>query len=121
MFEFILGDPIRLQNLNDAMKARSSQTLLPYDLFPFKARLAEVETTDDMRLLVDVGSGMGQATFAIRRACQDIPGQMVMQDQAEVIESIQDDIPEGVITMAHNFFTPQPIRGISSAITLLMS
>lgn len=118
MFEFILGDPIRLKNLNEAMKARSSQTLLPYDLFPFRTRLAAMKTTDEMTLLVDVGSGMGQATFAVRRACQDILGQMVMQDQAEVIESIQDDIPQGVITMAHNFFAPQPIKGIFSATIL---
>ena len=111
IFEFILQDPVRLKNMNEAMKARSSQTSLPYHLFPFEERLSRFETTTGTVLCVDVGSGMGQATLAIREACHDIEGDMVMQDQQEVIDSIEHEIPAGVIVMSHDFFLPQPVRG----------
>lgn len=111
MFEFLLQQPERFKNFNDAMQARSSQTSLPYNLFPFKSALDGVDTTDETVLLVDVGSGIGQATLAIREACQGINGVMIMQDQKEVIDGISDPLPAGVQGMAHDFFTPQPIKG----------
>ncbi|KFY73693.1 hypothetical protein V499_06221 [Pseudogymnoascus sp. VKM F-103] len=111
MFEFLLQNPERFKNFNDAMQARSSQTSLPYDLFPFKNKLGEVQTTDETVLLVDVGSGIGQATLAIREACRDVKGKIVMQDQKEVIEGIAGPLPTGVVGMAHDFFKPQPVKG----------
>lgn len=114
MFEFLLKNPDRFKNFNDAMQARSSQTSLPYDLFPFKEELGAVETTDETVLLVDVGSGIGQATLAIREACQDVKGKIVMQDQKAVIEGIAAPLPTGVVGMAHDFFTPQPVKGMLS-------
>lgn len=111
MFEFLLQHPDRFKNFNDAMQARSSQTSLPYDLFPFKPELSKVDTTNETVLLVDVGSGIGQATLAIREACQEIKGVMVMQDQKEVIDGITSSLPAGVEGMAHDFFKPQPIKG----------
>jgi len=70
------------------------------------------KTTEETVLLVDIGSGMGQATFAIRTACRDVKGLIVMEDQEEVIEGIPGPLPEGVIAVAHDFFTPQPVKGI---------
>jgi hypothetical protein len=115
MFEFLLQNPERFKNFNDAMQARSSQTSLPYDLFPFRNKLGEVETTDETVLLVDVGSGIGQATLAIREACRDVKGKIVMQDQKEVIEGIAGPLPTGVVGMAHDFFKPQPVKGTRSS------
>ena len=112
MFEFLLKDPVRFKNFNDAMKAKSSQTLLPYNLFPFKDELSKLETTDETVLLVDVGGGNGQATIAIRGLCPGIKGKMILQDQCRVIEGITDPLPGGVEIMAHDFFKPQPIKGM---------
>lgn len=113
MFDFLLQHPMRFKNFNDAMQARSSQTSLPYDLFPFRERLEAAETSEETVLLVDVGSGMGQATVAIREACRGVKGRMVMQDQREVIEGV-GGLPEGVVGMAHDFFTEQPVKGMFS-------
>jgi hypothetical protein len=55
---------------------------------------------------------MGQATLAIREACQEVKGRMVMQDQAQVIGGVQDLLPTGVEAVAHDFFQPQPITGM---------
>lgn len=112
MFEFLLQHPERFKNFNDAMQARSSQTSLPYSLFPFQSELSKADTTNETVLLVDVGSGIGQATLAIREACQDIKGKMIMQDQKEVIDGISGSLPAGVEGMAHDFFQPQPIKGM---------
>ncbi|OAQ65236.2 O-methyltransferase [Pochonia chlamydosporia 170] len=111
MFEFLLQHPDRFNNFNDAMQARSSQTSLPYSLFPFKSKFGEVDTTNETVLLVDVGSGIGQATLAIREACAEIKGKMVMQDQKQVIDGIATPLPPGVEAMAHDFFKPQPVQG----------
>jgi SAM-dependent methyltransferase len=111
MFEYILQDSERFHNFNKAMQARSAQTSLPYDLFPFKDRLGKDATTKNSVLVVDVGGGTGQATFAIRDICRDICGEMVIQDQQQVIEGISSALPEGVTAMAYDFFTPQPIKG----------
>jgi hypothetical protein len=115
MFEFLLQNPDRFKNFNDAMQARSSQTSLPYSLFPFKSKFGEMDTTDETVLLVDVGSGIGQATLAIREACPEIKGKMVMQDQKQVIDGIASSLPPGVVGMAHDFFKPQPVKGMLSS------
>lgn len=96
------------------MQARSSQTSLPYNLFPFQSELGKVDTTSETVLLVDVGSGIGQATFAIRKLCAEVKGIMVMQDQKQVIDGITSSLPAGVVGMAHDFFKPQPIQGMLS-------
>lgn len=120
IFEFLLQHPERFKNFNDAMQARSSQTSLPYNLFPFKSELGEMDTTDETVLLVDVGSGIGQATFAIRKSCGDTKGIMVMQDQKQVIDGIASSLPAGVVGMAHDFFKPQPIKGMLSSLSGLI-
>ncbi|KAK2756393.1 hypothetical protein FQN54_005285 [Arachnomyces sp. PD_36] len=111
MFEFLVQNPARFKNFNDAMQARSSQTSQPYSLFPFKSRFDGMDTTDETVLLVDVGSGIGQATLAIREACAEIKGKMVMQDQKEVIDEVASSLPPGVVGMGHDFFQPQPTKG----------
>lgn len=115
MFEFLLQNPDRFKNFNDAMQACSSQTSLPYVLFPFKSRFGEMDTANETVLLVDVGSGMGQATLSIRKACPEIKGNMVMQDQKQVIDEIASSLPPGVVGMAHDFFQPQPVKGMLSS------
>ena len=111
IFEFLLKDPTRFKNFNDAMQAKSAQTLLPYNLFPFKDELGKIETTDKTVLLVDVGGGNGQATVAIRGLCPRIKGRMILQDQLQVIEGIADPL-SGVEMMGYDFFKPQPVKGM---------
>ncbi|KAG9241142.1 o-methyltransferas-like protein [Calycina marina] len=110
MFEFILTDPARFKNFNDAMKAKSAQASLPYSLFPFKDEMNKIQTTDETVLVVDVGGGNGQASVAIRDFCSGVKGRMILQDQTPVLDGIGQELP-GVEKMAHDFFNPQPIIG----------
>jgi hypothetical protein len=110
MFEYLARDPVRFKNFNDAMQAKTAQTILPYNIFPFKEELSKVNTTDDTVLLVDVGGGNGQAAVAIRELCLGIKGKIILQDQPQVLDGIAGPLL-GVEKMGYNFFTPQPMKG----------
>lgn len=112
MWNYIDQIPSRLANLNKAMIAQTSATMLTVNIYPFEDELKKLDTDDDTVLLVDVGGGMGQATRHIRHLCKDIKGKMVLQDRKEVVASITEDM-EGIEVMEHDFFTPQPVKGIS--------
>lgn len=112
MFEFLANHPVRFKNFNNAMKAKGIQSLLSYNMYPFKEELSKVETTNETVLLVDVGGGEGQAVAAIRELCYGIRGRMILQDQPQVIEGTTDVLP-GVEKMEHDFFTPQPVTGMN--------
>jgi hypothetical protein len=110
MFEFLALDPVRFQNFNAAMEAKTAQTVLPYNLFPFKDVYSRLDTTDETVLLVDVGGGNGQATTAIRALCPGIKGKMILQDQQHVLDAINTPL-SGVEKMGYDFFTIQPVKG----------
>jgi hypothetical protein len=110
MFEFLALDPIRFQNFNAAMEAKTAQTVLPYNLFPFKEEFSKVKTDDDTVLLVDIGGGNGQATTVIRELCAATKGKMILQDQPHVLEAIDISLP-GIELMGYDFFAPQPVKG----------
>lgn len=61
-------------------------------------------------LFVDVGGGVGHQSIALREALpENIKAKIILQDQPGVIEqAIKKD---GVEHVAHDFFTPQPVKG----------
>lgn len=83
--------------------------------YPVKQRLIEGATCgDDAVFLVDVGGSRGQdlTNFLARHGFTTFPGHLVLQDRAEVIDSIpKDSLEYGVEAVAHDFFTPQPVQG----------
>ncbi|KAL2850662.1 S-adenosyl-L-methionine-dependent methyltransferase [Aspergillus pseudoustus] len=71
-----------------------------------------VKINADTPLVVDVAGGMGQD---LRRLKEYLPlgsftkGQLILQDQAHVIESVPADMHDDAFTyVPHNFFGPQP-------------
>ena len=62
-------------------------------------------------LVVDVGGGREEALEDLRVHRPDLEGSMIFQDQPEVLAG-RENIP-GVKAMAHDFFTPQPVKGAS--------
>ncbi|KAI0468138.1 S-adenosyl-L-methionine-dependent methyltransferase [Xylaria cf. heliscus] len=79
----------------------------------FEAEFArDVEASTPV--LVDVGGSMGHQCVAVRRKYPDLVGRVVLQDLPETIEKVRaSPLPgfEGIEVMAHDFFTPQPLRG----------
>lgn len=113
MWEHVQLDPEYFSFWNDAMQAQGAATEFAISIFPFKAELSKIDTTDDTVLLVDVGGGLGHATKQIRQLASGIPGKMILQDRQHVLEDISDELV-GIEKMPHDFFTPNPIKGISS-------
>lgn len=113
MWEYVDSFPDRLKNLNFAMMAQTQATMWTIGIFPFEEELKKVETSDDTVLLVDIGGGRGQATLQIRAMCKDIKGRMILQDRKEVTDSLTVEELPGIELMAYDFFTPQPVKGMS--------
>jgi hypothetical protein len=68
---------------------------------------------------VDVGGGEGRYLHEFKEKFPTAPGQLVLQDLPNVVSAIAN--PPDVELMAHDFFTPQPVKGKASIISLLGS
>lgn len=113
MWEHIGAFPERFQNLNLAMIAQTVATNWTVGIFPFKDELKEVKSDDETVLVVDIGGGSGHVTKQIMEFVEEIPGKVVLQERDELIDAIGRTIPE-VTTMKYDFFTPQPIKGMTN-------
>jgi len=83
--------------------------------YPVKQRLIEGATGDDNSVfLVDIGGSKGHdlTKFLARHSFNTFPGHLILQDRAEVIDSIpENSLEHGIHATAHDFFTPQPVQG----------
>lgn len=72
-----------------------------------------VTINKDAPLVVDVAGGFGHDLRIVKDKLPSVAkGQLVLEDQASVIDTIPDDLRDADIEyVKHNFFTPQPIKG----------
>lgn len=85
------------------------------DMYPAKERLATgLRPEGDASALVDVGGSMGQLLNEFRTDVPEYTGKLILQDLSSVIEMAEaQPIPldKRIELQAHDFFTPQPVRG----------
>ena len=62
-------------------------------------------------VLVDVGGGLGHDCEALRTKYPEVVGRLVVQDLPKVVEQIPAAKHALFEPMAHDFFTPQPVKG----------
>lgn len=111
MFDYISQFPERLSRLNDAMMAQDS-ALVVHGLYPFTQELGPL-ARDDGVTIVDVGGGRGHILRQIRETEPDLKGRFILQDRPIVIEENGRELePHGIEPMAHDFFQPQPVKGM---------
>jgi hypothetical protein len=81
--------------------------------YPFSEDVSEVRTDPDAVTLVDIGGGFGQALKKIQGEYPGLKGRFVVQDLPKTISQIDaaQAKKDGFQPMAHDFFTPQPIKG----------
>jgi hypothetical protein len=65
---------------------------------------------DEDVMLVDIGGGSGHDLLEFHAKHPSVKGRLILQDLPEVVESVKD-MPDCMEAMAHDFFTPQPIKG----------
>lgn len=115
-WDMISQFPKREKTFNQSMA--TLDLVLPvtgmYD-YSWIGEYAENGADKERTLIVDVGSGKGQALKRIMGAVPKIPGsRLVMQDRPIVIEEVEqsnDKGLEGVKKMPHDFFQEQPVKG----------
>ena len=79
--------------------------------YPVTERLEQgLKDTGDGSAIVDVGGGLGHDLEDFKSKHPQFRGRLVLQDQPQVIAQISQISP-GIETAAHDFFTPQPIKG----------
>ena len=84
------------------------------DSYPVAEKLGrDLKDEKDAVLLVDVGGGLGHDLEEFKAKHPHIPGRLVLQDRPEVVRQIKK-ISQGIEATVHDFFTPQPIRGIGN-------
>ena len=82
------------------------------DFYPVEANLIKDARTDNEAVfIVDIGGGKGHDLEELKSKVPNLPGQLVLQDQADVLAEATDLEPS-ILKMVHNFFTPQPIKGM---------
>ena len=81
------------------------------DFYPVEDLLAKGMNTDkDAVLLVDIGGGLGHDIEEFQRKLPQLPGRLILQDQAQVIKETSN-VHKSIEPMVTDFFTPQPIKG----------
>ncbi|KAJ9637442.1 hypothetical protein H2204_004866 [Knufia peltigerae] len=116
MFEMMGEDEGLRTQFGSAMAAQEDLPAQMYPEFPFQRYVVENDERgrsikeDDAVTIVDVGGGMGHVLELILQRNPGLPGRFVVQDVEEIV-SLADPNEKAFEVMAHDFFTPQPIKG----------
>ena len=109
-FEWLKGNPRQLEAFNRLMTAQR-QGEDWFNFYPVDDRLVRPWKAEaDSSFLVDIGGGVGHDLIKFYHRYPNVPGKLVLQDRPSALESITN-LPPAISSMAHDFFTPNPIRG----------
>ena len=79
--------------------------------YPISERLVEgFDASISDVLLMDVGGGLGRDLQELREKHPLVPEKFILQDRPEVISTIPSDSQIIFKSMAHDFFTRQPVK-----------
>ncbi|KAF6238136.1 hypothetical protein HO173_003770 [Letharia columbiana] len=114
-WEWIAYRPERVCPFNNQMNDRVTG-LSSWDdtqLRPLEEKLGKEAGDQDVPvLIVDVGGGKGRDLKAFHEKFSTLPGQLVLQDRASVLDDEEvKGLDDKIKVMEHDFFTPQPIKG----------
>ena len=113
-FEWVAKHPKILNDFNAFLSAQREGRAYWLDFYPFEQKLsAEARDNDHDVLFVDVGGALGSEIEELRKRYPAVKGRMILQDQQQTIEHAVSVDP-GMEAMVHDFFTPQPVIGMSS-------
>ena len=112
-FEWLKQNPVQRKYFDNYMAARRKEVLQWWDVFSVEQHLARQSVPNsDAVLLVDVGGSHGHDLLGFAKCYPSIPGKLVLEDLPETLESVAS-LPERIEVIAYDFFTPQPVIGIS--------
>ncbi|KAL5356287.1 S-adenosyl-L-methionine-dependent methyltransferase [Aspergillus floccosus] len=112
-FSWLGENPSLAKDFQQFMSIKQQRTPSWVDWFDVdRVLLAGLNPTDETVLFVDVAGGEGRYTQAFNRKCPPsrTPGRRILQDLPHVFSYLANP-PDATELMAHDFFTPQPIKG----------
>jgi hypothetical protein len=118
-FEWLGQNPALASDFQQWMALKQAASTSWTDWFDIQRNIIDGfdARSPDNVLLVDVGGGEGKYLREFKEKFQIAPGQLVLQDLPNVIEAIENS--HDMQLMAHDFFTPQPVKGKIPYISLL--
>ena len=109
-FSYLGSNPSSLADFNNLMAGQRYGRKDWFDFFPVQEKLLH-----DFRggpLLVDVGGSEGYELQCFKETFPSAKGDLFLQDLPVVIDRIQN-LDSDIIRMKHDFFTPQPVKGMN--------
>ena len=114
-FLWLQEHPENLAFFNEHMQANRFGMPTFLDVFPAPDKASE--TSADRALFVDIGGGFGQQAISFREKYSQLEGRVIVQDLAPTTANATQH--PGVEFMAYNFFTPQPVKGMTRPTLLI--
>jgi hypothetical protein len=110
LFEYLNAHPTELAAFAAHMSGYSEGRGIWLDLYPLSRILEGADP--EGALLVDIGGGRGHDMERFRlRASQQQLGRIIVQDLPLVVdEAKKDQVDSSIEFVAHDFFTPQPVK-----------
>ena len=114
-FEFMAANPHLASQFNSLMSAyhQGRPSWMDTNFYPVREQLlaGALNGPEDV-LLVDVGGNKGHDLEEFRTKVPEASGKLILQDLPGVISQIWQ-LDERIELMAHDFWTEQPVKGIS--------
>ena len=109
-FSELVSRPDALKNFQQYMISSREGHVSWLDFYPFEDRvLRGLVEEDGAVVVVDMGGSTGHELREIKQRFPAIAGRLILQDLPTTIEKV---VPEDWMeATAHDFFTPQPVRG----------
>lgn len=108
-FVWIVNNPSNFEYFIQWMTVQREGQPIWLDVFPFERMLCH-GLDPETPLFIDVGGGVGHQCAALKSRFPHLQGRVILQDLAQPISQV---IPlPGVEAMVHDFWTPQPIKGM---------
>lgn len=115
-FEWMMANPSAFETFNTYMAARRQNQATWFDVYPVLEDVSKDDRklTSNRVLLIDVGGGLGHQASDFRARFPELPGKVINMDLPFAVEQAKSMSGPGVEHIGHDFFTPQPVKGMST-------
>ena len=113
-FDWMKENPAILRSYDLYMAGRRVGKPSWLNFYPIEERLLQGTGLESGVFMVDIGGGQGHELKSLSEKYRDkgLPGRLILQDMVAIDREVCDSTFE---YMVHNFFEPQPVKGISPA------
>lgn len=108
LYDYHVTQPREAQSFNQAMGGIMGDQASWTEVYPHET-LVNSAAANDSPILVDMGGGLGHDLEHFRAHHPHVADRLYLQDRRDVVALSK--CPDPVHKMAHDLFTPQPVRG----------